>query len=311
MYDFGTACRPHDAGISPTERQTGYHNRSTSGTSQFSIATAGSGQRTGSFVHPFQQMPRPHTPPITVVYQDPARSTESPINVSDDESEIRTHHYYHSSIPKSHRSHSLAAASPSIIPPPLIHTKHSLSHIAVAGSYSSLQNQIKCNEISSISDSISQSSVGTSMEKGFRLRSRSEVITRSRAQSIQEARRKFLEKEIAEDEKAAREEIKRLQKRQQKEAIKIDRFQRQSSVSDPSRSRRSISDLKHHVEDDDSTIQADDAGQLQQPFIPEHIPESRNNVSNAKQRTYSAWTKFVIWLRIRLMRTSSNRLSKR
>ncbi|KAH0437951.1 hypothetical protein CcaCcLH18_03627 [Colletotrichum camelliae] len=59
--------------ISATELNTGNsngrskfsHARSTSGTSHVSIATNGSGQRNGSFVHPFQQTPRTLTPPLS------------------------------------------------------------------------------------------------------------------------------------------------------------------------------------------------------------------------------------------------------
>ncbi|KAF9870261.1 hypothetical protein CkaCkLH20_12347 [Colletotrichum karsti] len=59
--------------ISATELNTGNsngrskfsHARSTSGTSHVSIATNGSGQRNGSFVHPFQQTPRTATPPLS------------------------------------------------------------------------------------------------------------------------------------------------------------------------------------------------------------------------------------------------------
>jgi hypothetical protein len=40
-----------------------HHTRSTSGTSQFSVATSNSG-RNGSFVHPFQQTPRTSSPPL-------------------------------------------------------------------------------------------------------------------------------------------------------------------------------------------------------------------------------------------------------
>src|SRR5271167_3033546 len=60
--DYGTGSRSvHDVSFQSAGR--GYHNRSTSGTSQFSTTTAGSGHRAGSFVHPFQQTPRPYTPP--------------------------------------------------------------------------------------------------------------------------------------------------------------------------------------------------------------------------------------------------------
>src|SRR5438045_8650070 len=67
----------------------GYHNRSTSGTSQFSTNTAGSGHRNGSFVHPFQQTPRPYTPPLAASYAGSFRgsdySRDSPVFPDEDE----------------------------------------------------------------------------------------------------------------------------------------------------------------------------------------------------------------------------------
>jgi hypothetical protein len=45
------------------------------------------------------------------------------------------------------------------------------------------------------------SAIRTSMNKGYRLRSNSQVDTRARAESIREARRKFEEKELAKEQK--------------------------------------------------------------------------------------------------------------
>jgi hypothetical protein len=56
----------HDVSFNHARRG---HGRSMSGASQFSTATNGSGARTGSFVHPFQQTPRPYTPPLAQSYQ--------------------------------------------------------------------------------------------------------------------------------------------------------------------------------------------------------------------------------------------------
>src|SRR5436190_19053340 len=65
--DYGTpSYSALDVSFQSTRR--GYHNRSASGTSQFSTNTAGSGHRNGSFVHPFQQTPRPYTPPLAASY---------------------------------------------------------------------------------------------------------------------------------------------------------------------------------------------------------------------------------------------------
>jgi hypothetical protein len=77
IYDIGSGSRSsHDVVFTHTGGRRGYHARSTSGTSQFSTTTTGSGHRTGSFVHPFQQTPRPYTPPIAASYQTSLRESE-------------------------------------------------------------------------------------------------------------------------------------------------------------------------------------------------------------------------------------------
>ncbi|CAD6501464.1 BgTH12-01716 [Blumeria graminis f. sp. triticale] len=309
MYDFGKGSRaPHDACISPT-RQV-FHHRSTSGTSQFSTTTAGSGQRTGSFVHPFQQTPRPYTPPIIAAYQESLYPCERANTVNDDEIDPQQRSFRLPISYPARRSHSLAAASSSpLTQQPPIQKKLSSSRLAVASSYSSLRNQSKATDLTSTSDSLSYSS-GCATERGFRLRSRSEVISRSRAQSIQEARRKFQEKESVKEEKAAREEIKQLEKRQQKEAIKMDRSHRQSITSDATRSKRSRSDLTSPEKGEAFMGRADGEMLPEQLFISEEPLESQCNCSNAKQRTHSAWAKFLMWFRIRLLRIS-RKASKR
>lgn len=52
------------------------HVRSTSGVSNISTATSASGGRNGSFVHPFQQMPRTSTPPL-LPYANSVNSVEN------------------------------------------------------------------------------------------------------------------------------------------------------------------------------------------------------------------------------------------
>ncbi len=161
-------------------------------------------------------------------------------------------------------------------------------------------------------------SLRASLDRGFRLRSRSDTQPIHR-ESLSEARRKFHEKELAKEEKAAREEIKALEKRQQKEAKMIERSHRRSSASDAGRSKRSKSDLTSLGE----KSEADGfmgreygsvppygygyAGQGQMPTdLDEEGFEAPRRGGSAKRKTHSAWTKFVMWLRTRFLRMSSS-----
>jgi len=149
------------------------------------------------------------------------------------------------------------------------------------------------------------SGIRTSIDKGFRIRSHSEAIPRPRTESIQEARRKFAEKERLKEEKAAREEIARNEKRAQKEARQIERGHRRSSASQDNRSKRSNSDIKVHQEKDGLVGRGYNSIPVQTPpDINEGFEERprRSSTSNAKKKTHSAWTKFMMWFRTRIIR---------
>ena len=150
------------------------------------------------------------------------------------------------------------------------------------------------------------SAIRTSMDKGFRLRSRSDIGTRMRAESIQEERRKFYEKELAKDEKAARQEVRLLEKRNQKEARAIERQHRRSSASDSTRNKRSKSDQNMH--DKDAFLGREYSS------VPFHIPpfdqeeefeeprRSYAGFSGVKYKTQGFFTSAGIWFRTGLLR---------
>jgi hypothetical protein len=319
IYDYGTGSRSsHDinfnTGIGAGRR--GYHNRSTSGTSQFSTATTGSGHRTGSFVHPFQQTPRPYTPPLAASpYQNSLRESDQSNSNSpaeDDDPTNALQNFRSTSNLSNHRNPSLTGgiSSPIIAQPLRIQTKQpSSSRLALATSHTSLHTQ----DLASPTDTPTMSpasAIRTSMDKGFRIRSRSEVDPRSRSETIQEARRKFQEKELAKEEKAAREEIRALEKRNQKEARQIERGHRRSSASDATRSKRSKSDLTMTEKGDNILVGREyDTAMVQTPPVftdgfaaAEGVQRREGALKETKKKTHSAWTKLMMWLRTRFIR---------
>ncbi len=343
IYDYGTGSRSsHDINVNFSTTgmglgmgRRGYHNRSTSGTSQFSTATTGSGQRTGSFVHPFQQTPRPYTPPLAVSsYQNSLRESGSPSNSPVEEDDPANsnnntlHNYRSASNLSNHRNPSLTAAS---TPPtsqlpsqPLlrIQTKpSSSSRLGLATSHTSLHNDLTLVSPADTPTMSPVSVIRTSMDKGFRIRSRSELDSRGRSETIQEARRKFQEKELAKEEKAAREEIRALEKRNQKEARQIERGHRRSSASDATRSKRSKSDLTMTEKGESLVGREYDSvvADLEPPVFMdtgfgggggvggEGVQRREGGLKGTKKKTHGAWTKLMMWLRTRFIRMGRKR----
>ena len=157
------------------------------------------------------------------------------------------------------------------------------------------------------------SAIRTSLDKGFRLRSRSEVDHRARSESIQEARRKFTEKEQAKEEKAARDEIRALEKRNQKEARQIVGGHRRSSASSGTRNKRSKSDLTMQEKD---IFVGREYGSVPFQTPPFDQPEfaqplrSTTGFASTKQKTHGTWTKFLMWFRTRLIRIGGKKKNR-
>lgn len=315
--EYGTGSRSsHDA-----VNRRGYHARSTSGTSQFSNTTTGSGHRTGSFVHPFQQTPRPYTPPLAASYANSLREDDDVNNHSPaltEDEELRQH-TIRSASNISNRAPSItgaASSSPIVSHPVISHplriqTKNnSASRLALATSHTSLHNFSDFGSPDTMSPA---SAIRTSIDKGFRIRSRSEVNPAPRTETIQEARRKFQEKELLKEERAAREEIKALEKRQHKEAKEIERQHRRSSASDNTRSKRSKSDLASYEKGGTGNGligRGYNSVPFQTPPLPaEEAFSPRPRSYTAKHKTHSAWTKFVMWVRTRFLRMNKLRSS--
>jgi hypothetical protein len=158
---------------------------------------------------------------------------------------------------------------------------------------------------------MSPSSLRTSIDKGFRIRSRSEVDTRGRHETIAEERRKFQEREQAKEEKAARDEVKAMEKKNYKEAREQERRHRRSSASEGTRSKRSKSDLTMRTEKSESTVGRDYESVPTQfaPYMGANLDEypRRTHKDSTKKKTHSAWQKFMMWLRTRFIRIGNKK----
>lgn len=133
--------------------------------------------------------------------------------------------------------------------------------------------------------------------------------------AIQEAKRKFQEKERLKQEKAELAEVKAIERANRKEARMMEKGGgRQSSKSigsaDGARSKRSKSDLTTH-EKSNEMFMAQDYNAMAQGQAPPNLEDDedgqtprrrRNTTSSTKKKTHSAWTTFMIWLRTRILR---------
>lgn len=283
--------------VSFSSSRRGYHQRSTSSTSQFSTGSS-------SFVHPFQQTPRPYTPPLVTSQHNSFIGSEHSRNSSAIADEGDHTRY---AIRSASTLSDYAATSSSNIPSLRIQTTSRLAQ--PNNSQSNLHSlHMHSPDVISPTETMSPSSaLGSAIENGFRLRSRSETDTRSRAESIREARRKFDEKERLKEEKAAREDMLAREKQSLKEARQLEKGLKKSTTNEGSWSKRSKSDLASQHEKGDELIgRKYDNAPLQTP--PQtaddrfDTPTRTRTATSAKKKTHGTWTTFMIWLRTRLLR---------
>lgn len=177
----------------------------------------------------------------------------------------------------------------------------------------------------SSSSSTAMSPLRSSLEmNGFRLRSRSEVDTAARQIHVREARRKFEEKEKAKEEKYAREQIRKQERADNKEAQRMIKSHTHGRKSSLGHSRISCDRISSSTDIrpatsrtntgnglDSSAEKLDFASRGYDTVSTGQTPhgktdgvhfESTRRSNTAKRRTTGAWTAFVLWLRTRLLK---------
>lgn len=286
------------SGGSSNSRAKFQHGRSAS------QASTGSGPR-GAFVHPFQQIPRTATPPLSRSYANSLASfdngprdysptiteNEDDVLESQPNTQAQTAHsgniLHHTppsfsqvnarrpslasqrtasfsdinastSIPRASAGRTSAAgiASSSRLAHGILTASHSDLHLNLSqGGHSptgSLGGGFPPSLASPTSSVAPMSPLRSSLDAASfpRLRSRSELDSAARAESIRAARRKFEERERAKEEKYDREMIKKRERRDNKEASRIEKeaAARKTSMSGseaarPGVSRKSTTDM--------------------------------------------------------------------
>ncbi|KAF7555049.1 hypothetical protein G7046_g6648 [Stylonectria norvegica] len=163
---------------------------------------------------------------------------------------------------------------------------------------------------------------------GFRIRSRSDIDTATRQEQVREARRKFEEKEKVKEEKYAREQIRKQERADTKEAqqrvgggkphthdrggsfghsrISCDRTSSSTDVR-PTISRKNTAPMLGESSAEKLSFASRgydsvSTGQNPRPRTDGvHFEPTRRNTTT-KRKTTGAWTAFVLWFRTRLLK---------
>ncbi|KAI9719380.1 MAG: hypothetical protein M1812_003451 [Candelaria pacifica] len=301
--DVGAGSRTAaDVTFVTTGKRGGYHNRSTSATSQFSTATSGSNQRPGGqYVHPMRQTPRPYTPPIAQSYATSFIGSEYSGEVVSDEA----HHLRQAG--RETPRHTPNTSVSHQAPPSLRIQTNTSSTRLLHGSQTNLSSTPSSMrprvEAMSATDTVSPVS-RSSMDTGFRKRSRSNTDPAARAASIQAARQAFTERESAKARKAQQEELKATERQRKREG--------------GGRKRSDVPPRIHVVNDDLNEKSAPMAGREYAHLtpVPSHaIPIRVSDVTDSpvmpvrsgtnvttKGAAKSRWIGFLTWLRTKIFR---------
>ncbi|KAF7517157.1 hypothetical protein PCG10_001559 [Penicillium crustosum] len=181
------------AGVTYKRTPSGLHNRSTSGTSQFSNGSGSTASKPGSqYVHPMRQTPRAYTPPLGQSYEELSHDSEE----LDESPESEP-----SSIQENRTSSGLALPR--------------LSLQIQDDSFTRLPGISQTNVTSRPSFGYSRETDGaaspmsrTSLDFVFRSRTRTSTDPISRAATVQAARQAFEEKEAAKNRRLEKQQIK-------------------------------------------------------------------------------------------------------
>ncbi|OAX84543.1 hypothetical protein ACJ72_01088 [Emergomyces africanus] len=259
------------------------HNRSTSGTSQFSAATSSTIHKPGSqYVHPMRQTPRPFTPPISQSYQNSFLGSEHSTDAGKFNTELDD----------------TASANPDIfvqtsaVPstetqPYKVHTS-SLTNI----SSSMLPNHNR--ESYETPSPLSRSS----LDFAFRSRARTNTDPAARAAAVQAARQAFEDKEAAKVRKLEKQNMKaqdRELRRQEKKEHQLHPLPTTSSLGARSNENRNSSEGRC-------------SGRKSLSEKPDTGTDGNNAFTHGSHpsRTFespkSAWVLFITWLRTKLFK---------
>ncbi|OJD17290.1 hypothetical protein AJ78_02624 [Emergomyces pasteurianus Ep9510] len=257
------------------------HNRSTSGTSQFSAATSSTIHKPGSqYVHPMRQTPRPFTPPISQSYQNSVLGSEHSTDAGKFSTDLDD----------------AASANPDIF-----------VQVSATQSADTQPYKVNTSSVTNISSSIlpihTRDSYETpsplsrsSLDFAFRSRARTNTDPAARAAAVQAARQAFEDKEAAKIRKLEKQNMKaqdRELRRQEKKEHQLHPLPTTSSLGTRSNENRNSSE-----------------GRCSGPKSLSEKPDNatsndaytHGNPSRTFESPKSTWVLFITWLRTKLFK---------
>ncbi|KAJ5757057.1 uncharacterized protein N7511_007239 [Penicillium nucicola] len=251
-------------GVSYRRTPSVFHNRSTSGTSQFSTGSGSSVGKPGTqYVHPMRQMPRAYTPPLGQSCQASSHGSEELEEESADEDKLDP-----VALPEKR--------APSGPAPPR------LSLQIQDDSFTRLPGISQTNVASRPSFGYSRDDTAspmsrTSLDFVFRSRTRTSTDPISRAATVQAARQAF----------------------EEKEAAKNRRLEKQQIKAEERHSRRR---LKRNPSDDLTSPVAPSTEDVSEKPRYSTVHESNEPSASWKSQSKSTWVLFMTWLRTRVFK---------
>ena len=306
-------------------RRGGYHNRTTSATSQLSSTTTSSNPRYGAqYVHPMRQTPRPYTPPIASSYKTSLESEAPTVNTSNNTS-IEAPYFDSHSRSTSHTAGIPYAPLPSSRRPTPLHIRTgsaarltSSSQTNLPGTPSSLR--FKTDTITT-PDMVAPAG-RSSLESAFRMRSRSnpaEIDPAAQKAIVDLKRQEFNQREAAKDLKYQQAEARAQEKEARRRERKEEEERRTSEKRERKRARSNAASEKSSFLTVGDTHESFPSLQI----LPQEFPQSgqpmgrkrgdtAESAGKAGKAVHSQWALFwfrfkTMWLRLkRRVSRSSN-----
>ena len=305
-------------------RRGGYHNRTTSATSQLSSTTTSSNHRYGTqYVHPMRQTPRPYTPPIASSYNTSLESEEPTVNTSLNTS-IEAPYFDSHSRPASHSAGTSYAPLPSSRRPTNLHVRTSSAARLTSSSQTNLPGTPSSLRFNT--DAITPSEMVTpagrsSVESAFRMRSRSspaEVDPAVQKAIVDIKRQEFNEREAAKDLKYQQAEARAQEKEARRREKKEEDERRTSEKRERKRARSNAASEKSSFMTAGDTHESFPSLQIPpQEFPVGAQPSTRKrgdtaeSAGRAGKAVHSQWMLFwfrfkTMWLRLKKKMTRSS-----
>ena len=293
---------------SPPGIQQGYHNRNTSGASEFSTNTISSNRHGAPYVHPMRQTPRSYTPPIANSYKTSLESDAPTVNTGSEAAFFDSH----SRQPSANTVTTSApyAPLPSTRRPPPIHVRTGSATRLTSSSQTNLPgtpSSLRFNNDTITPSEMVSPTARSSLESAFRKRSRSNTANTSndpvaQAATVQQMRRQFQEKEAAKELKYQQAEARAQEKEAKRQEKRTESERRTSEKKERKRGKSNAASEKSSFLASGDQYEGSTAVHVlsQQNSSPEASQRARGNTAgSAGKAARSKWSLF--WFRITTM----------